>query len=222
MATKTKKANPETRENNITEIISAAYIDFVLTKGKRPASVFEFTKKLKIEEQEFYTHFGSFEGLEKNIWAEFIKTTLETLSASGEYNSYPVKEKLLSFYYTLIEVLKKNRSFILVNTEKETELLKNQTLSKARDVYKDYISQLMAEGTESGDIVKRPYITEKYPEGLWLQFLFVLRFWIKDDSAGFEKTDAAIEKAVKVSFDLMGPGAVDSLLDMAKFLYQNK
>ncbi len=222
MATKTKKANPETRENNITEIISAAYIDFVLTKGKRPASVFEFTKKLKIEEQEFYTHFGSFEGLEKNIWAEFIKTTLETLSASGEYNSYPVKEKLLSFYYTLIEVLKKNRSFILVNTEKEIELLKNQTLSKARDVYKDYISQLMAEGTESGDIVKRPYITEKYPEGLWLQFLFVLRFWIKDDSAGFEKTDAAIEKAVKVSFDLMAPGAVDSLLDMAKFLYQNK
>ncbi len=45
MATKTKKANPETRENNITEIISAAYIDFVLTKGKRPASIFEFTKK---------------------------------------------------------------------------------------------------------------------------------------------------------------------------------
>ncbi|MHC1777857.1 MAG: TetR family transcriptional regulator C-terminal domain-containing protein [Lentimicrobium sp.] len=222
MATKTKKGNPENLGNNITEKISDAYIDFVLTKGKRPASVFEFTKKLKMEEQEFYTHFGSFEGLEKNIWSGFILTTLDTLSASGEYNSYPVKEKLLSFYYTLIEVLKKNRSFILVNTENEIELLKNQTLSKAREVYKDYISQLMAEGTESGEIVKRPYITEKYPEGLWLQLLFVLRFWIKDDSAGFEKTDAAIEKAVKVSFDLMGPGAVDSLLDMAKFLYQNK
>jgi hypothetical protein len=222
MATKTKKGNPDNRENNITEKISDAYIDFILTKGKRPASVFEFTKKLKIEEQEFYIHFGSFEGLEKSIWAEFIKTTLETLSASEEYKSYPVKEKLLSFYYTLIEVLKKNRSFILVNAEKETELFKNHTLSKARDVFKAYVSQLMAEGTESGEIVKRPYITEKYPEGLWLQLLFVLRFWIKDDSAGFEKTDAAIEKAVKASFDLMGPGAVDSLIDMAKFLYQNK
>jgi hypothetical protein len=222
MATKTKKANPETRENNIHEKITDAYIDFILTKGTRPASVFEFSKKLKIEEQEFYKHFNSFEGLEKSIWAGFVQTSLDTLSASEEYNSYPVEEKLLSFYYTLVEVLKKNRSFILVSIEKETELIRNNILSKTREVFKNYITQLMAEGIESGAIVKRPYISDKYPEGIWLQLLFVLRFWIKDDSTGFEKTDAAIEKAVKLAFDLMGPGPVDSFVDMAKFLYQNK
>jgi len=222
MATRTKKKNPESQEHIMSIVIAGAYIDFILIKGKRPASVYEFTKKLKIEEQEFYALYGSFEALEKSIWAEFLKTTLETLSASEEYKSYPVKEKLLSFYYTLIEVLKKNRSFILINTANEAELMKNNVLSKTREVFKEYVSQLMAEGIESGEIVKRLYITDKYPEGLWLQLLFVLRFWIKDDSAGFEKTDAAIEKAVKLSFDLMGPGPVDSLVDMAKFLYQNK
>jgi hypothetical protein len=221
MATKTKK-NPESQENNMAVIISAAYIDFILNKGHRPVSVYEFTKKIKIEEQEFYNLFGSFEGLEKSIWAGFVHSTLDALSSSKEYNAYPVKEKLLTFYFTLIEVLKKNRSFILINTEKETELIKNNILSKSREVFKDYVTQLMAEGIESGEIVKRPYITDKYPEALWLQLLFVLRFWIKDDSAGFEKTDAAIEKAVKLSFDLMGPGPVDSFVDMAKFLYQNK
>ncbi|NTW26036.1 MAG: TetR/AcrR family transcriptional regulator [Lentimicrobium sp.] len=222
MATKTKKKNPESQENNISELITDAYINYILTKGKRPASVYEFAEKLKIEEQEFYNLFGSFDGLEKSIWSDLIKTTLETLSASKEYQSYPVKEKLLTFYYTLIEVLKKNRSFILVNTAKESELIKNNTLSKTREVFKEYVTQLMSEAIASGEIVKRPYITDKYPEGLWLQLLFVLRFWIKDESAGFEKTDAAIEKAVKLSFDLMGPGPVDSLVDMAKFLYQNK
>ena len=99
MATKTKKANPAIRETNIAEKISDAYMDFILTKGKRPASVFEFTKKLKIEEQEFYSHFGSFDGLEKSIWADFIKTTLDTLSASEEYNSYPVKSEFFTPFF---------------------------------------------------------------------------------------------------------------------------
>lgn len=221
MATKSKK-NPESQGNIMAGVISAAYIDFILNKGHRPVSVYEFTKKIKIEEQEFYNLFGSFDGLEKSIWAGFIHTTLGALSGSKEYNDYPVKEKLLTFYFTLIEVLKKNRSFILISSEKETALIKNNMLSKTREVFKEYVTQLMAEGIESGAIVKRPYIADKYPEALWLQLLFVFRFWIKDDSAGFEKTDAAIEKAVKLSFDLLGPGPVDSLVDMAKFLYQNK
>jgi hypothetical protein len=222
MTAKTKANKPENAEKDLQAIITDAYIDFYLNKGKKPASVYEFTSRLKIEEKDFYQFFGSFEGLEKSLWSGFINTTLETLSASGEYESYPVKEKLLSFYYTLAEVLKSKRSFILLSTEKEAELLKNHTLSKARETFQAYVSGLMEEGMESSEIVKRPYITERYPELLWLQLLFVLRFWIKDESAGFEKTDAAIEKAVKVSFDLMGPGAVDSLIDMARFLYHNR
>lgn len=222
MASTPKKKKPETGSDNSIDKITRAYIDHLLTKGVRPASVYEFTSKLNIEEQKFYAHFNSFEGLEKSIWSGFIQSTLDILSASQEYPSYPLKEKLLSFYYTFVEVLKKNRSFILQSADKGAEMLRQNTLSKARETFMDYVTQLMTEGTQSGEIVKRPYIIDKYPEGLWLQLLFVLRFWIKDDSAGFEKTDAAIEKAVKVSFDLMGPGVVDSLVDMAKFLYQNK
>jgi len=222
MAPSTKKKNPETGSDNISEKITAAYIDHLLLKGAKPASVYEFTSKLKIAEQDFYAQFNSFEGLEKSIWAGFIQSTLDTLSASEEYSSYPLKEKLLSFYYTFVEVLNMNRSFILQSADKGSAMLRQNTLSKARGAFKDYVTRLMIEGTQSGEIVKRPYIVDKYPEALWLQLLFVLRFWIKDDSAGFEKTDAAIEKAVKVSFELMGPGVIDSLVDMAKFLYQNK
>ena len=47
-------------------------------------------------------------------------------------------------------------------------------------------------------------------------------FWKEDNSPGFEKTDAAIEKSVNLAFDLIGKGAVDSAIDFAKFMYQNK
>ena len=49
---------------------------------------------------------------------------------------------------------------------------------------------------------------------------FVLMFWIKDESAEFEKTDEAIEKSVNLAFDLMGKGVVDNVFEFGKFLYQ--
>ena len=50
----------------------------------------------------------------------------------------------------------------------------------------------------------------------------MLKFWKDDSSADFEKTDAAVEKSVNLAFDLIGKGAVDSVVDFAKFLYQTK
>jgi hypothetical protein len=59
-------------------------------------------------------------------------------------------------------------------------------------------------------------------EGLWIQTLFILQFWANDDSKEFEKTDAAIEKAVNVAYDLMGKSPLDSMFDFAKFIFQNR
>ena len=78
------------------------------------------------------------------------------------------------------------------------------------------------EGKETQEIANRPVISDRYDEALWIQVLFVLKYWLDDNSPRFEKTDAAIEKSVNLAFDLMGKSALDSFLDFAKFLYQNK
>jgi len=222
MATKQKTSkSAETGKKEYPDIMEA-YKTYLLIHGKPPKSVFEFCKSINLEEPEFYKQFSSFNALEKSIWAGFIQTTIDTLKASAEYPDYPVREKLLSFYYTYVEVLKANRSFILMMCEKSFDLLRKYTLEKSHHLFIDYADELIKEGIETGEIQKRMYISDKYGEGLWVQLLFVLSFWIKDESAGFEKTDAAIEKAVKLSFDLIGPGAVDSLFDMAKFIFQQK
>ena len=78
------------------------------------------------------------------------------------------------------------------------------------------------EGKETDEVVDRPIISNNYDEGLWRQVLFVLNFWAEDDSPNFERTDVAIEKAVNLSFDLMGRSAIDSAIDFARFLYQRR
>ena len=54
-----------------------------------------------------------------------------------------------------------------------------------------------------------------------MQFSFVLDFWLKDTSAGFEKTDEAIEKGLNVTFDLFQRSPLDNLFDYGKFLARN-
>lgn len=59
-------------------------------------------------------------------------------------------------------------------------------------------------------------------EAIWGQFLLILKYWMEDDSPGFEKTDLFIEKSTKVGFDLMNVSQLESVIDFGKFLFKNK
>ena len=61
-----------------------------------------------------------------------------------------------------------------------------------------------------------------YAEGAWLQFLFLLKFWMDDSSPGFEKTDLAIEKSVHTIFDVFENTPLERIIDFGKFLYKEK
>ena len=61
-----------------------------------------------------------------------------------------------------------------------------------------------------------------FSEGAWIQFLFILKFWIDDTSKSFEKTDIMIEKSVNTIVDLLDTKRIDNLLDFGKFLWKEK
>lgn len=206
--------------------IREAYIDYLLEHGKQPASVYQFMKQLKMKEGVFYEYYNSFSAIDKELWKSFFDETLTRIKSENVYNEYSVREKLLAFYYTWIEVLKDNRSYVTysISQSKGRGLMWSHAdhLTAFKSAFLDYANELLAEGKETEEIVDRPIIGSRYDEGLWKQLLFVLNFWVNDDSQGFERTDAAIEKAVNLSFDLMSRSAFDAAFDFARFLYQGR
>ena len=215
-----KNKNQQTDENKIIE----GYINHVLETGHEPASVFKFAKDLKMKEAAFYEYFTSFDAVKKAVWELNFDNTIHALEGQEVYKTYTSREKLLGFLFTWIEELKNRRSYLL--TVYGNESLKDRSfpteLKGFKSKFKDFANSIVNEGKETEEIVERPYLTDKYHEAMWLQVMFVFRFWLKDDSPGFEKTDAAIEKSVNLAFDLMGKSAVDSFVDFAKFLFQSK
>ena len=218
-----KKAAKKAVRKSPEEKIREGYISYVLEHGKKPESIFKFIKDLKIKEEDFYESFNSFENIEKQIWLSIFNDTLEMVKNDSVYDEYSVREKMLAFFYSFIEKLKGHRSYILQTVPKKIRPeLTPYYLIEVRKAFKDWVNELLLEGEETEEIEKRPVISKKYDEALWLQFLFVIGFWIKDESRGFEKTDAAIEKSVNLAFDLMGRGPLDAIVDFGKFLFRNR
>ncbi|MBC2839175.1 TetR/AcrR family transcriptional regulator [Robiginitalea sp. SC105] len=193
----------------------------VLETGQFPASVYKFCKELEVEESEFYQLFGSLESVREQVWTEFYDQTIGRIQKDKNYESYSNREKFLSFFYTFFEMLALNRSYVLFVLGSEPNPARQlPQLSGLRKKVRGFARVLIEEGNEQ----KQSRITQQQPalfsEGAWVQMLFLLRFWMKDDSAGFEKTDVAIEKSVNTIFDIFDNTPLERILDFGKFLYK--
>ena len=218
--TKQAKAKKDLIDDN--QIISF-YMNDVLEHNEEPKNVYSFCKKHGIEESDFYSFFGSFDSVKKAIWIKFFENAVTTIEKDATYENYTDKNKLLTLFFTLFEVMTLNRSYILFSLQENKDGLKNlKNLKNFRNLFKDYIVNIIqSSSSESNDRISR--VTQPvFSEGAWLQFLFLLKFWMDDNSKGFDKTDVLIEKSVNTVVDLLDTKPLESLFDLGKFLWKEK
>ncbi|NHM00732.1 TetR family transcriptional regulator C-terminal domain-containing protein [Flavobacterium difficile] len=216
-------AAPKKKKTISEDLIVSAYTDYCLTHGKKPNSVYEFAKLNGMDESDFYQFFASFEFLEKQYFVSMFTYTLELLEKNEAFQTYDSANKLSAFYFTFFEMATANRSFIMHLLKENKNAMKNLgKLSKLREVYLDYALTVLDKPIkiEQETVVK---IQDKVlQEASWLQFLSIFNFWMKDESANFEKTDIFIEKSVKASFDLAYNIPTQSIVDFGKFLWKEQ
>jgi hypothetical protein len=214
METETTNAAPDAAS-----ALRHAYQRHIVTKGRRPKSIAKFCMKQDLSEKDFYVAYASFEQLEEDTWVQLLHQTLNTLAQDETYKTYSVREKLLSFYFTFFQEAQAQRSYFKWTSGdlRDPKLLKNK---KFKEHLMSYFQDLTEEGVDSNEIQARWQLERQYPHAAWVQFLFLLNFWLQDQSAGFTDTDMAIEKSVRWVFDLTGPSGIDSGIDLVKFLFR--
>jgi len=207
-------------EDTLSQILQG-YTDYVLTQKEKPTSVYVLCKHLEIDEVAFYTHFASIDAVEKALWLTFFTDTYIRITEDEVYAGYAVREKLLSFYYTWIEVLKPQRSYI-VHTLENTDLLdfRPSYLQDMEKTFLDYAKQLMEEARETDEFPERMFVQNVYPQLLLMQARSVLKYWTKDHSANFEKSDVFIEKNINFVCDALSRSFLDSAFEYLKFVFE--
>ncbi|TVZ25434.1 AcrR family transcriptional regulator [Gillisia sp. Hel_I_86] len=219
MATKKQPAEKKFSK----ELLIGLYMNYVLEHEQMPKSVYKFAKEHKITEAQFYEYFGSFDGLRKGIWNQFYVNTMDVMQKSIEFEAFTPREKLLTFYYTFFELLTANRSYVLLTLNENPNKLKNlEQLKELRKDIKGFAKELISEGNESKNAQFLKQSETIFSEATWVQFLFILKFWLEDNSAKFESTDVVIEKSVNTVFDLFDNTPLERVIDLGKFLWKEK
>lgn len=205
------------------EVLLDNYIDFVLTTGKRPSSVYVFAKENGLEEQDFYRFYSGFAQMEREFFQEIFRRTRILSTGMDNYALLSAKERLLNFYFIFIENLTLNRSFVLF-------LLANwpDSLGSLAAIKPDFLEftenlplqEMPMAGNFSANVQQAGYRAQQ--EILWKHFLSVIDFWRKDTSTQFEKTDIFIEKSVGTGFTLADSEPLRKVLDLGKFLWKSK
>ncbi|TCP25919.1 hypothetical protein EV195_103281 [Tenacibaculum skagerrakense] len=209
------------KKNINKDFIISKYMDYVLTHNEDPKSVYLFTKENDFDEQTFYTYFTSFDSIQSSIFEAFHQNTISLLEKSEDFSTYNAQNKLLSYYYTLFEILTANRSYVAhVLKDKNDVLKKIKALKSFKEHFTVFIKSLEIPTLDFKQERIEKIQNRAIEESAWMQFIFTLKFWLEDTSTSFEKTDVFIEKSVKTSFDLMNIEPVKSVIDLGKFLYK--
>lgn len=183
--------------------------------GEPDINPYSISKKAGVSEQEFYQFFSSADEVGRKIWARFLDTTMLELSQSDKFNNeYSAREKILTYFFTFINVAREDRTFIIRTCDSEPLL---RTYS---DMYKDRMSDIVQEGISMEDIKERIY-SGYYSDMLWGLHLMIIKFWAQDDSDKFVETEKAIEIYSKVPLEVMGHNIFDSMYESMKFAVQS-
>jgi hypothetical protein len=213
-----------TKKTTITkDKIVSMYMNYTLENNEKPKSVYNFAKLNNFSEAEFYNFFGTMESVEKEIFKMFLEKTVELLQKNQDYETYDMKSKMLSFYFTFFELLSANRSYVTMSLKQHHNDLKNlMQLSSLRNSFKKYVAGIISDDYRIQQEKFQNFQEKAIQETSWIQLLLTLKFWLDDSSPAFEKTDIYIEKSVKVTFELMNIAPIDSLIDFGKFIIKEK
>lgn len=186
--------------------------------GRAPESVYAFCRGLGIDEREFFATFASLEAVESAFWRRMVERVAAAVEAGDEWIGFSARARLLSFLYAFFEAALAERSLFLVRLRPQRVIGRPAFLRGFEEAFEGFADKVIAHGRFTGEIADRGPLLKGYPRVFYTHLRGCVDFYVRDESAGFERTDAFIEKTVALAFDLIGPQAVDSAADLLRFL----
>lgn len=198
------------------------YMDAVVKYEGRPASIEDLASDYDFHPDGFYDYYEGFEDLDRSIFRILIDTSIATLAESPDFISFDKKDKLLSLFYTLFENFTLNRDFVILTIKSYGLSFDALSLFKElKESFMAFIDSLQLETfriSESLESIQKRSIRE----GVWIQFLLTVKFWMSDDSHQCHKTDIFIEKSINTGMELLNTKSLQNIIDLGKFLYAEK
>ena len=197
----------------------AAYKNYLLTKGELPVKTIELVDFAEQTFEQFRNCFTSLQQLETAVVLLYFKEAQDLLAADEQFEAYTAKEKQLGFLYVLIEKAGNDEAFL-----QEFHHQKRWDKSYAIRLMRMLNEQELAWGASDSRGAEKLGKVGINPKQMALinHALTTLVFFLRDESADKQDTDAYIEKTTDLLFRLTDTSTIKSAFDLGKFLLSRK
>lgn len=177
-------------------------------------SIPNLTKKTGKTASEIYTLFPNKNSILKFYYPSLVIRYRAMISDIDDFDSYSISEKISNFAFTLFDMMDERREFVGDTFEKyEWKCTpKSEFQKEVKSLMKDFF-------TSDGNIATSAgfFIGDLFYASLKTQFLFLIKFWLEDDSDGHERTFALTDKITGFIEELVYSRIVDKGFDLAKY-----
>lgn len=194
--------------------------DHLREEGCPPASVWKFCKQVGATEEDFFAEFSSLDAVESAFWSGMVERVVAAVTTSADWPGFNARQRALTFLFAFCDAALAERSIFLLRFAHVRPTDRLVWFRDAEGRFLDFFDAVLEHGRASGEIACRGNLNTLYPRMFLFHFRAVIAFHVADTSRAFERTDAFIEKSVAVAFDVIRTQAIDSAVDLFRFLTQ--
>ena len=172
------------------------------------------TDKTGKSASEIYTLFPNKKSILKFYYPSLVIRYRAMVSEIDDFDSYTIAEKLSNFSYTLFDMMDERRAFV-DETFKKYEwycTYKTDFQKEVKDLFKDFFTTDGRIATSAGF-----FIGDLFYSSLKTQYLFLIKFWLEDESEDRERTFALVDKLTGFIEEVVYSKIVDKGFDLFKY-----
>lgn len=164
---------------------------------------------------QIYTLFPNKKAILKFYYPSLIYKYRAMVNEIDDFQNYTIGEKLSNFMYTLMDMMDERKSFVEKTFVKyEWNCSENSEFQQeVKDLFNDFFTTDGNIATSAGFL-----IGDLFYSALKSQYLYLIKFWIQDDSDGGERTYALIDKMTGLIEELVYSKIVDKGFDLFKYI----
>lgn len=177
-------------------------------------TISNLTKKTGKTASEIYSLFPNKKAILKFYYPSLVIRYRAMISEIDDFDTYTISEKLSSFVFTLFDMMGERREFV------EDTFEKYEWNCSSKNDFQEEVKSLFREFfTSDGNIATSAglFMGNIFYSSLKTQYLYLVKFWLEDESDDHERTFALTDKITGFIEELVYTRIVDKGFDLAKY-----
>jgi len=198
--------------NDKIELCESA-IELTLTQGSFTIS--QLSKVSGKTASQIYNLFSSKKAILEYYYPSLVIRYTAMIDEIEDFESYTISEKLSNFIFTTFDMLEDRREFVQETFDKMIfkKGCDSEFHTEVTALFKHFFTMDGKIAVSAGFIMK-----DYFYEFIAREYLDIIKFWLKDDSDGKERSFALTDKLTSFVEEVVYNKVIDKGFDLAKYL----